>query len=205
MAGRTPSKYTSTAHATYQRPYRDQTDYKYYQPQVFVSNYTEARALKKNTAEWFQDYRRTSTEEKVLRYNLRSLKSPLKPTPYSDKPDIAMGARKNEHESLKPVTQNKPPYTLTNQNHDRLRDRDAHFTRETLNHRNQYQDMTESLHKKVETFYIPFSSAETFKQRDFGVSRITGYPEVHKNSVEYVYDKKRAKPMVRHNKTNVSI
>ena len=205
MANGISPKFTTTNNATYQNPHRDQTDFKYYHPQLFVNCESQDRVHGKPTTHWFQDYRRSCIAERTLKKNLMLLNSPMRPSCYSEKPDIALGARKQSHEALFPGIHNQPQYLLSNRNPDRMRDRDSAFMRDTLNHRNQYCDETGSNHKKVDRFYYPYQANDTFKKRDLDLTRVTDNPTTHVSAVELVYDRRRADPVVQHRETDVSM
>lgn len=202
MAYHCKPKFLSTAHDTYRHPFRDQYDYKYYTPQ---SNFPKKHDYSpdKGTKKWFQDYRRTNIEEKVLRDNLSALSSPVRPTNFSDKPDIALGARKQDRECLLPIIHNNPIYQISNRNPDQIRDRDVGLMRKAHSHRDQIKDMTGSLHKIENHFYIPFPSSESFSTRNFNKNYITDFPTHRTAATEFVFDKKREAAMVNHQTTFV--
>ena len=66
----------SSTHDTYRHPQLDQTDYRYYHPQVFTSSKNDY-SPNKGTKEWFQDYRRSQVTERTLKKNLLSI--PIRP------------------------------------------------------------------------------------------------------------------------------
>ena len=101
MANYAAEKFISTCQDTYRNP-RDQFSYKYYHPQVFTSQKNDYHP-NKGTKSWFQDYRRSNIAEQTLRQNLNALNTPVRPTHFSDKPDIALGARKSDREALFPI------------------------------------------------------------------------------------------------------
>lgn len=204
MARYCNTKFLSTSQDTYRHPYRDQIDYKHFQPQSNSQNKNDYYP-NKGTKKWFQDYRRTDVEEQCLRNNLYLSGTLVRPTKYNDKPDRALGARKQERESLFPVIHNNPVYVLTNINSDKIQARDIGFMNQVKMHRAQIKDLTGSKHKKVDMFYFPFPSSETFNKRNVSESYITDFPSHHTSANEYIFRKPRTEPLINHNDTDVVI
>jgi len=202
MANHCYQKFTSSSKDSYRNPFRDQPDYKLYQPQVYI-NKSENYKPNIGTKKWFQDYRRSTVCEDVLKSNLKTLDSGVRPTNFSDKPDIALGARKLERESLFPVIHNNPVYVLTNNNRDRETYRDTRFMSETLKHRDQYTDKTGSKYRKIDTFYYPFKAHETFSKRNVNKHTITDFPSQHTSAMEFADGVNRSKGFVDYSKLNI--
>ena len=206
MANGIAPKFTTTNQSTYKHPHREQSDNKHYQPQLFVNLESRDRAHGKHTMQWFQDQRRSCIAEGVLKNNLSSLNSPQRPSCYSEKPDKALGARKQSRDALFPTIHNQPHYELTHRIPNRMRDRDAAFMRDAMSHRVQYRNMTGSRStQKVARFYYPYTACETFKRRDMDRGCITDNPNVFVSAREFVCEKKREEPLVKHMETNVTL
>ena len=203
MSNHVAPRLTSSYQSSYKDPLRNQTDYRFYNPQLFVPSIDKYQP-DKGTKKWFHDYRRSTVAEQTMKNNLKSMPTPLRPTYYSDKPDIVLGFRKEDRESLLPVIHNNPVYNLTQRIPDRERDRDKRFMSYTQTHRDQMRDPTGSLHKKHDFFYHPFPSEQTFSTRQRSTDKyMSHFPGEHTAANEFVYAKKRAKPLVDHNTTDV--
>ena len=208
MAFRVSPKLLSTTHDTFREPHYDQYDFKYYHPQLFTHTRNHYRP-DKGTRKFFHDYRRSHIVEQTLKKNLESFggdaepEKLVRPTWNSDKPDRVLGRRKIDRESLFPVIQNKPVYTLSNGIPDRERDRDGKFRNETEYHRTQYRDLTGSIHKKSPYFHVPDAASSIFAPKDAVQSFTDSYPSHQIVAGEMTYDLERAPSLMDLTKTDV--